>query len=291
MVRSRSERPSKTRAGALYGTTQGGGIYGYGSVFKMTPAGGGTYTVSVIYSFADGADGAAPNNVVLDGSGNVYGITELGGSHSYGTVYVLSPGAGGYSFSLLHTFEGTPDGAFPSAGLSIDANGTLYGTTDAGGAYGHGTAFRLARTGKSYVYQELYGFGASSDEGSGSFSSLLISAGGVLFGTTGQGGSDEGGTVYELSPQGSGYTESILHSFVRESRQDVNSPQAPLVADAKGNLFGTGYYGGAYDAGGVYEIAAATHTESVIHSFRGTDGFYPSAPVTLGASGVIFGST
>lgn len=83
--------PVEDASGALYGTTQGGGIYGYGSVFKMTPAGGGTYTVSVIYSFADGADGAAPNNVVLDGSGNVYGITELGGSHSYGTVYVLSP--------------------------------------------------------------------------------------------------------------------------------------------------------------------------------------------------------
>jgi uncharacterized repeat protein (TIGR03803 family) len=134
--------------GNLYGTTfEGGGGSGCGSagcgtVFELTPSGGG-WTESVPFSFSY-ADGVAPmDSLVIDSSGNFYGTASDGGRHSYGTVFKLTPGSGGLTETHLYDFFGGNDGASPYGNVILDANGNLYGTTYAGGAYGYGVVFEI----------------------------------------------------------------------------------------------------------------------------------------------------
>ena len=115
-------------AGNLYGTTEEGGAYGYGVVFKLTPGG----TETVLYSFTGGNDGAYPAaSLIMDPSGNLYGTTEEGGASGLGVVFKVPPGGG--LETVLHSFGGS-DGAYPTANVVMDASGNLYGTTEAGGA-------------------------------------------------------------------------------------------------------------------------------------------------------------
>ena len=124
--------------GNLYGTTVYGGAYGYGSVFKVTPSGEET----VLYSFTGDSDGAYPYaGLVFDKKGNLYGTTIAGGANSLdGTVFEVTPSG---EETVLHSFTGAPDGAYPRAGLVFDGRGNLYGTTYEGGAYNGGTVFKL----------------------------------------------------------------------------------------------------------------------------------------------------
>ena len=141
--------------GNLYGTSSAGGTYGYGTVFELTPAQGGGWTQTVLYSFMFGRDGAYPQGgLIFDAVGNLYGTTPYGGTYGYGTVFELSPVAGGgWTETVLYSFNdnnGT-DGVYPEAGLIFDAAGNLYGTTLVGGpyycpggdGYGCGTVFEL----------------------------------------------------------------------------------------------------------------------------------------------------
>jgi len=125
------------KAGNLYGTTYGGGKFGYGTVFKLSPSGGET----VLHSFnADGTDGINPyGGMVLGKKGNLYGTTYQGGTNGYGTVFKLTPSG---TETVLHSFAKT-DGAHPYAGVVLDKNGALYGTTVDGGDFGYGTVFKV----------------------------------------------------------------------------------------------------------------------------------------------------
>ncbi len=140
-------------SGALYGTTAyGSGAPGYGTVFKLTPSAtpGGAWTESVLHSFAGGGDGAYPfAGLISDASGALYGTTLYGSGapgYGYGTVFKLTPPAtagGAWTESVLHSFAGGGDGAYPYAGLISDASGALYGTASQGGGAGWGTVFEL----------------------------------------------------------------------------------------------------------------------------------------------------
>ena len=125
--------------GDLYGTTYGGGTYGFGTVFKIAPNG----QEAILHSFSGGStDGAYPYaGLVLDSGGNLYGTTYDGGTYGFGTVFKTA--ANGQE-TVLHSFTGTPDGANSYAGLILDTNGNLYGTTYDGGTYGFGTVFKLS---------------------------------------------------------------------------------------------------------------------------------------------------
>lgn len=242
--------------GSLYGTTYYGGSGkgpGYGTVFKVTSG-----TETVLYSFAGGRDGAIPGGgLIFDGSGNLYGTTTEGGGHGCGgtgcgTVFKLTPDG---SETVLYRFSGGSDGAEPVAGLVLDAAGNLYGTTELGGAAcaaeeGCGTVFRLAPDGTETL---LYRFGIGSD-GSYPVAGLVLDAQGNLYGTTNSGGGSSCpgagcGTVFKLTPDGS---ETILYRFTGGT--DGAYPQAPLVMDPQGNLYGTTTGGGGTGQGTVFEI-------------------------------------
>jgi uncharacterized repeat protein (TIGR03803 family) len=132
-------------AGNLYSTGLGSYDY-YGTVFELTPTAGGNWNETLLHNFEkNDTDGYYPlSSLVFDGAGNLYGTTQLGGAYASGTVFKLSPQAGGgWIETVLHDFGNGTDGATPYAGLTFDAAGNLYGTTQQGGAYGYGTVFEI----------------------------------------------------------------------------------------------------------------------------------------------------
>ena len=224
--------------GNLYGTTQHGGPGDNGTVFKVAKTGAET----VLYAFAGGSDGAWPyGSLVEDAAGNFYGTTIEGGAHSDGVVFKLSKG----TETLLHNFGGS-DGMYPVAGLVLDGSGNLYGTTKQGGAHGAGTVFKVAPDGTETV---LYSFAGTSD-GAFPMCNLLMDKKGNLYGTADGGGAHGSGTVFKISSKGA---ESTLYSFAGGT--DGANPQASVVRDGTGNLYGTTSSGGAHNDGTVFMIA------------------------------------
>jgi uncharacterized repeat protein (TIGR03803 family) len=244
-------------AGNLYGTTDMGGPSGSGTVFKLSLR--GAYTVLHSFSGATGSGSVA--GLTADSAGNLYGTTKFGGPpppgcrpfcFGYGLVFKLSPSG---AYTVLHSFTGGSDGSAPN-GLIADSAGNLYGTTEIGG-HG-GTVFKLsppANPGGAWTETVLYSFCSKPGCSGGSPRAALIAdSAGNLYGTTSQGGGASGcggntcGTVFKLSPGGA-YT--VLHTF---SGSDGANPQAGLIADCKGNLYGTTASGGAFFRGTAFEL-------------------------------------
>jgi uncharacterized repeat protein (TIGR03803 family) len=198
-------------AGNLYGTTSRGGLYGGGTVFELSPNADGGWTRKVLHSFnTNSSDGSGPlGGLVMDASGNLYGTTTHGGSSTFcvnnqsptcGTVFELIPGANGsWSEKVLHNFGNGTDGVNPTAGLTFDASGNLYGTTYGGGAYDSGTVFKLVPGSGNWTETTVYSFGNGSD-GSNPWAGLISGPGGVFYGTTLYGGTHATGTVFEIIP-------------------------------------------------------------------------------------------
>ena len=287
-------------AGNLYGTTQWGGTSTVGAVFELTPAAGGTWTEKVLHSFLnDGTDGVNPvAGLIFDGAGNLYGTTYQGGTYGDGTVFELTPAAGGtWTEQVLHNFNyDSTDGAGPHAGLIFDAAGNLYGTAASGGTYSYGTAFELTpAAGGTWTEKVLWNFGSGAD-GSYPQGGLIFDAAGNLYGTTTSGGAHGPGTVFELMPAGGGtWSERVVHSFGNGA--DGSGPYAGLIFDAAGNLYGTTHQGGTYGypGGTVFELtpaAGGTWTEKGLYNFgSGTDGAAPLAGLIFDAVGNLYGTT
>ena len=286
-------------AGNLYGTTLGGGN-GNGTVFKLTRSGRG-YLESVIYAFS-GADGALPfSSVIVDGRGVVYGTTSAGGAYSEGVAFALTPTGSGYAESVLHNFGKYPDASTPYAPLIEDTHGNLFGTTEFGGPpCSCGAVFELTPSASGYVESVIHTFGNMPD-GEAPDGGLLEDAQGRLFGTTSGGGRHGLGTVFALTPSGSGYTERILHSF-RGYPHDGNEPLGALIENSTGDLFGTTAIGGdgpcadsgiRFGCGAVFELRPATqgYTSRLLHSFHGPDGLVPYSTLVADAKGNVYGTT
>jgi uncharacterized repeat protein (TIGR03803 family) len=190
-------------AGNLYGTTTGGGGLLSGVVFEMTPNGSGGWTERVIHNFGRTNDGSIPQggSLVFDGSGNLYGTCELGGSHMAGAAFEMLPnGSGGWTEKVIHNFGRGTDGTDPYAGLIFDAAGNLYGTTTGGGTHESGTAFKMTPNGSGgWTTTILHNFGLGLD-GSTPADGLIFDGSGNLYGTTSGGGSHDEGTVFEVTP-------------------------------------------------------------------------------------------
>jgi uncharacterized repeat protein (TIGR03803 family) len=217
-------------AGNLYGTTYLGGASGHGVVFELTKAG----KEKVLHSFSGGANGANPYaGLTRDSAGNFYGTTYAGGT-GHGLVYKLDKSN---TYTALYTFTGGTDGGNPYAGVILDPAGNLYGTAFRGGASGFGVVYEFTTTGTESV---LYGF-SGGDDGNNPSTGVIRDAADDLFGTTQYGGTLDDGVVYELNTT---LTETVLHSFTGGS--DGANPQAGVIMDSAGSLYGTTYYGGAH---------------------------------------------
>jgi uncharacterized repeat protein (TIGR03803 family) len=297
--------------GNLYGTTSAVNSTGCftrhtdcGTVFKLSPTSKGGWEETILYRFTGRADGAWPaGNLVLDSAGNLYGYTLGGGngkrcSQVCGVVYELSPGASGWTEAVLHTFTGGSDGYTPR-GLTPDTSGNLLGVAESGGTAnsnceaGCGTVFKLTPAAGGWSLSVIYSFSGGSDGGY-PFSPLVFDTQGNLFGTTLLGGSvqcpNECGTVFELSPNGSGWNFSDVYSF---SGPDGADPQG-ILFDSAGNLFGAASGGKTTCGCGVlFELVpgSGNWTETVLYTFNGkSDGQFPN-PVIQDGAGHLFGTT
>ena len=257
--------------GNLYGTASGGngtgscGVGGCGVVFELLPpqAGGGSWTETLLHEFSyNGVDGYGPTSgaLVFDSKGNLYGVTVYGGEYNQGTVYELSPQAGGgWSESILHNFafNGT-DGYYPGGGVIFDSVGNLYGTTYEGGdtgAGGYGTVYELSPA-SSGTWTEKILLNINSGVGNPVYPSfsLTFSSDSDLYGVSSTGGNGYG-EVFELKPAKNGsWNETDLHSFVNSHGVDGTVPRGVVTFGPNGYLYGTTTGGGKFGGGTVYEI-------------------------------------
>lgn len=262
-------------------------------------------TFTTIYNFgADRHDGTFPWAISADRDGNLIGFASLdGGRNGEGTVFRLTPPVepgGIWTHTVLHRFTGSPDGDTPEGRPVVTVSNKVFGTTYLGGSHGMGTAFVTvppAQPGDPWIEKPIYNFGAFAGDGINPNSGLLLVRG-KLYGTTSVGGAGAGrGTVFVLSPPaapGDEWTETILHSFAEDG--DAAFPLGELKADAHGNLYGNTLQGGANNVGAVYRLAPPVRpgqpwTESVIHSFDGTDGSSPAGPLLVADDGALYGTT
>jgi uncharacterized repeat protein (TIGR03803 family) len=241
-------------SGNLYGTTLYGGSHNFGGVFELSHS-SGTWVETVLYSFTGGTDGANPYaGVIFDGSGNLYGTTWKGGytggicgAPGCGVVFELSNSSGVWTESVLYTFLGGTDGAFPAAPLTRDALGSLYGMTTTGGVAGGcggegcGVVFDLSNSSGVWTETVLKTFQPGSS-GLGGYGGATPYYSGV--------------TVFELSPSGGSWTEKVLDSF---SGPNGENPDSGVTLDGSGNVFGATVEGGPNRCGGgtcgvIYEI-------------------------------------
>ena len=226
-------------AGNLYGTSTAGGTYNAGVAFELSPASGGSWTFTPLYSFGQTPQSVPPSSpLTLDAAGNLYGITLGGGSYFYGAAFKLSKVGGVWKEHLLHSFGGPGDGSQPNGPLVIDAQGNLFGTTLAGGSTTWGIVFELSRQPSgAWTENVLYTFASGGSPETG----VILDSAHNLYGTTLTGGANGRGGVFRLSRVNQNGTfvwkYSQLHSFT--AGIDGSNPASPLTLDAAGNLYGT----------------------------------------------------
>lgn len=299
-------------AGNIYGSTFGGGDCpdSCGTIFELSPPafGSGAWTERVLHRFRGPSfgDGGAPNgSLIFDGSGNLYGTADAGGLVSCtispgpcGVVFELSPPTSGgqWSETVLYTFSGVPDGAFPAGGLVVDPNGDLYGTTQEGGSgkctdgegltIGCGTAYRLSLVGGVWKESIIYDFHPAE---SGPRSDMIFDGAGRLYGTANY-------DVFRLQPPGTGslWKERLLYRFAEGISGSITD--SDVISDGAGNLFGTTSASGLTGFGTLYELSPprmdlGAWTLTTFQTYTGGfDALMPSGGLVFGKNGVLYGA-
>ncbi|MDR3692593.1 MAG: hypothetical protein P4L46_24650 [Fimbriimonas sp.] len=314
-------------AGNMYGTCLKGGpnelpstLYA-GMVWEITADGayldlhdfGGTVTNA---DGTQGPDGTFPSSpVAIDADGNLYGTTEEGGSHDFGIVWKIAKGG---TFSDLHDFGGTvinadgssgPDGGNPQSGCVVDPSGNLVGSARIGSPNGHGMVWKLTKTGH---YSDLHDFGGtitdaagdSSPDGLDPIGGVATDAEGAIYGTAYDGGPQNHGLLWKITPKGA-YVD--LHDFGKSVTNangtqgpDGGYPQAAVVFDTVGNLYGVATDGGPSIGGVLWELTKSGHYLD-LHDFganitysdgsTGPDGYWPEGTIAVDSAGNVYGTT
>ena len=283
----------------------------YGNLFGTTVIGGTVFQSKNVRSGRTFATLTSawqqPAGVTIHG-GVLYGATEIGGLHGSGCdtygcglVFRSRPPAQAppnaiitWSGEELYEFTGIPDGASPSSSLLVDNAGNLFGTTLGGGPLGRGTVYKLTPTDGGWTKSTLYAFTAAQD-GTAPYGGVIMDAAGNLYGTTASGTSDYfWGTVYKLTPSGSGWTETILYAF--QDGNDGASPVSGLIFDPAGNLYGTTAGGGEYLDGTAFELIphpSGNWSFSLVYPFQGSRdiGNLPLGPLAIDAAGNLYGAS
>jgi len=263
--------------------------------------------VSVLHSFGDGSvtgDGHIPLGALTQGTDhNFYGTTQTGGSAGSGTVFKITPQG---AVTILHSFgDGSVknDGATPASSLIRASDGNFYGTTSSGGSAGQGTVFEITPQGAVTILHS-FGDGTVANDGAAPLAGLIQALDGNFYGTTSSGGSVGNGAIFEVT---TAPEVTILHSFGDGTvSNDGASPGVGLVQDARGNLYGTTYLGGANNQGTVY-VLNSLKQESILYSFgesvslcfttvllpnaNGPGGYFPNSRLLLGSDGNLYGTT
>ena len=233
----------------LYGVTSGGGAHGEGTVFQLTPVGGGNWTKTTIYDFCPQPhcpDGALPNDALtVDSAGNLYGPTSSGGPGGLGSVFQLSPGPDGWTFTLLADIGSPP--------LTLGARGNLYGEIGPGKC-AHGEILKLIppRNGGNWTTKDLYDFCPHNNKWGKGYSpnyGLSWDTSGNLYGIAGAGGKENQGLVFQLEHTPKGWNAHVLHNF-HYLNQDADTPYGGVVVDSTGNVYGSTLQGGSDRCGG-----------------------------------------
>jgi len=255
---------------------------------------GNVHAGDVLYSFLGGSDGLAPTSgLIADKEGNFYSTTDAGGSSDHGAVFRLAPNG---KETVLYSFAGGSDGAYPQAGLAQDGHGNLFGTTSEGGADNLGTVFKLAPDGTETVLHSFVG----GYDGSGPLAGVILDRKGNLYGTTQSGGSTACpgtcGVIFEITRAGK---ERILYRFT--GSPDGAYPLSSLLMDKAGNLYATTLGGGVQSnfcgvgCGTVVELSPTGKghwSETVIYAFQGdgNDTTNPWANVIADSAGNLYGT-
>jgi uncharacterized repeat protein (TIGR03803 family) len=262
-------------------------------VFEIARTAAGYASTPTTLIKVNSYNGLQPNaGPIADANGDLFGTTNNGGANgigpngSNGTVFEIAKTATGYASTptTLVSFNGT-DGANPDGSLIADANGDLFGTT--------GLVFEIAKTATGYASTPITLVSFNGTNGAAPFSNLIADANGDLFGTT-VGGSNGDGTVFEIAKTATGYasTPTTLVSF---NGTDGATVFGGLIADNRGDLFGTTYTGGAFDDGTVFEIAKTAtgyaSTPITLVSFNGSNGANPEGSLIADANGDLFSTT
>ncbi len=273
--------------GHLYGTTQGGGTYGSGIIFEYDLASGTLITLASL----GGTNGfSARAGVTPDGQGNLYGTTEYGGSNGYGTVFKVNLST--RMLTTLVNFNVT-NGSYPYAGVTLDGQGHLYGTTSQGGTgsnsgnTGFGTVFKVNLATRSLTTLVNFDY---VPNGGYLYGGVALDGQGHLYGTTEYGGSNGYGMVFKLN-----LSTRALTTLVNFNRTNGANPTGLIALDGQGHLFGTTVRGGpgnnGYGYGTVYKFNLATHGLTTLVQLTPNDGSNPDGGVMLDGSGNLYVTT
>jgi len=239
--------------GNLYGSTTIGGLYGNGTLYKISTAG----VFTLLYSLKgwNGNNTIAP--MIQGKDGALYGVCEFGGVNNSGTAFRLS----GSTLTILHHFE-SAKGYAPISAMTQDSVGNLYGTTSSGGAYGHGIIYELNPSGASF--NVIYSF--TSDPGNAGFDpyASLLYTGGMMYGTAQNGGANGYGTIYKFTPATSSVTLTNVHDF--GNAVDGSTPQYGLSLGPDGKFYGATYHGGINNVGTAFSIDTSNNF-TTLYSF------------------------
>jgi uncharacterized repeat protein (TIGR03803 family) len=278
-------------AGNLYGTTNQGGDFNSGTVFKLSRNTNGSWTESVLHSF-NGTDGNLPNAALtFDVTGNLYSTTSEGGTNNCGVVFKLTPnGDGSWTESVIYELDFKA--CAPLDSLVFDASGNLYGTASSGGiGKNAGAIFELTpNTNGNWTETVLH---TSTTGGHQPLAGVTFDASGNLYGTNSE-GHPGNGTIYELThnPDGT-WSARTLHRL--ENPKAGAYPIAGVILDSSGNLYGAAYMGGAYGYGTVFKLtpnSKGAWPETVLHAFRNTSGGGgPHSNLILDRAGNLYGTT
>lgn len=294
--------------GALYGAAYTGGTGGGGTIFRVSTDGTGfrvlrAFAALRMASYNQG--GNSPVGLTLERDGMLYGVTLLGGWNGQGTVFKM--GIDGRGFKTLHEFhETTPrnnvndDGARPAAAPVLGRDGALYGTTNIGGKFGDGVLYRLATDGKRFDVLHRFQRSGAGFAGNGVFPQGVLTQGsdGFLYGSARQGGAYDGGILFKVGEDGTGFT--VLHTFSdpRAESVDGSLPSATPVFGEDGQLYGVASAGGAGGMGTVFRVIPDGSKFFLLHEFsapdgklHNTDGGFTQAGLMRGRDGAFYGVT
>jgi uncharacterized repeat protein (TIGR03803 family) len=251
----------------------------------------------IIYNFAGNNDGEyIDSDLVMDGAGNLYGTSVLGGDFGSGTVFQLTPSGNGWTHTVLYSFHGGTDGGEPYKGVTLDSQGNLYGTAVTGGGGscegGCGVAYKLTNSGGVWTQAVIHAFTGGAD-GSGPGTGLTIGSHGVLYGMTPTGGANGQGVIFLLRPLQNGtWNLKVIHAFTGGS--DGGGGSAGRLLRYKGSLYGVTTTGGANGKGVAFKL---THPVggwqfTTLYAFQGQpDAGFPYGALAPDSHGRLYGTT